>query len=409
MGARGGYLIKYQEIDDNISRFIKQIDMWISKLEELEKKYMKLTNFDGIRGETADAIKEDSNKFSLVAINHMYTVFEEYKEKVKEYKDKYSKVEKFEVLYHKYPVFSYDDFNNLLKKINESKETLDLIDKRINANISSIEYIVKVDIPSVHNILEFHEDMGYRIEELKHQIAECEMSDLNYTEESIDTLLGFLRPKDIGELETNFTKIDMIARGLYPDVKEDVEAKEFKTGQEIKEVSKDAAKEVVKTPETYEEVGKLTEKFSKIAPGECLTGSSKMEKVSKFFKGKGEIIATGFEHIGNVIETAEFIGNTNENIVEGYPAGQAVLKNGLSTIGAIFGGSVGLTIVSAVIVPAGLPLFLTIGAAATTVALCSYAGKRIGESTYYSIVESKLGSWSDIEYFEDGIHPKPQL
>jgi len=39
----------------------------------------------------------------------MYTVFEEYK-------DKYSKVDKFEVLYHKYPVFSYDDFNNLLKK-----------------------------------------------------------------------------------------------------------------------------------------------------------------------------------------------------------------------------------------------------------------------------------------------------
>src|SRR5699024_1133274 len=122
--------------------------------------------------------------------------------------------------------------------------------------------------------------MGYRIEELKHQIAECEMSDLNYTEESIETLLNFLNSKDIATLEMNFEKIDKIARGLYPDVKEE----EFEIKKEAREVSRDTVQEVTEIPETYESVGKLTERLSKRKVVEALPVNGKMEEVSNFFK-----------------------------------------------------------------------------------------------------------------------------
>src|SRR5699024_4343469 len=408
MILREGYLIKYTEINENINTFIDQIDRWTAEFQDVEEKYLNLTTFDGIKGETAEAIKEDTGKFALVAIEHALSVFEAYKIKAKEYKDNYSNID------DGFAVFSRDDFDKIDRKIRDSRRLIEEVSNNVDRIITGIDSIASVNIPNSHNIISAHNRMLEHLLEIIRDVEKCEKIDDEFknVEESINVLLDFLRAKDPGTLENNFDAIVGYARGYFPDVKVDK-----KPGEKVK----DGVGEVGAESKTFETIGntmrEVSVKYGTLGaegPGQFIMVDQKYAKASNFFTKNADSIAGKFETLGKIgtgLTVANFITSTYKDVKDGYGVGQAILKNGLTTGGSAVGAKIGGVAATGTALLFGIT---GIGAVALSVGLFayfSYKGAQAGEAAYYSFLKKDLNVnvWNEIEYFDDGIHPKPQF
>ncbi len=410
MSLSKGYLIKYQEINENISIFTEQIDKWTSEFENLKKEYMKLTSFHGIQGETADAIKDDINKFSLVAIEHLHPIFQRLKTTLETYRDNYLEID------GKFSVFSYDDFESIEDRLEKSRDELKLITTRIESNLSAVSHLVSIDIPSAHKILEMHGETKYNIEKLKNEVGACEKLDSSYDDisQELDVLISYLGSKDTNMLEANFNSIRMIANGYYPDV-----MKDKKRSEKFAEIASSTVEEVVEAgtePKFFRGLGNVMNTlsikrgiFGPEGPGQFIIPNPKHAKISNLFNTKAETLSRYTKNLGKVgkiLAVGYFIVGTDKDMKEGLGFEQAVMKNGLSTAGSVVVSRIAGGIATGLIVATGIT---GIGAVALSVGFLvagSYFGAKAGESVYYHLIQNNIKGWAEVnKHLYDGIHP----
>lgn len=410
MSTNKGYLIKYEEMNTNINTFIKQIDKWRLEIEDLEKEYMKLTNFDGIQGETADAIKDDVNKFSLVAIEHIDSIFDKLKEMLEKYQNNYLEIDSM------FSVFSYEDFKSIEERLERSRDKISLITRRIEWNLSDISHLVSIDIPSSHNILGMHEETKYNIEKLKYEVGECEKLDSSYNDIKLelDVLINYLRSKDDEALKTSFGQIISISKGYYPDVK-----KEKKRSEKLFEVGTAVIDEVADTgtePKVFRELGNVMNNISlkygilgPEGPGQFIIPNSKHTKISNLFNVKAETLSRytkNIKKVGKVFAIGDFLVSTIKDMKEGLGFEQAVTKNGLSTIGSVVTSKVFGGLTGAFLTALGAPVIFVVTATIATAVYGSYRGAKLGEAVYYHLIQNNIKGWIEVnEHIYDGIHP----
>ncbi len=298
---------------------------------------------------------------------------------VEEYKDNYSKIDD-----NKSAVFSSNDFNIIGAEIELSKEFIDSTSVKINQLLGKINDIIPLETYSSHNLMLAHDEAKEHLLKIRGDVEECEQLDSEFTnvEASVEVLRGFLRAKDTNALEAKFDNIIEIANGYYPNKKEDTNF-----GNELNEYSKEVTGELIESTDFYKSIGNAADYYAVKQvikdglndPMATLKVDEKLFGVSDYFYDNAEMLEGLGKYVGKGLIIGGFAAGVYKDIKKGLPAGQSVMKNGLSTVSSIAFVSAIPIIVGGALGTATLPVVATVGLAAFS----SYIGAKVGKCLYY--------------------------